>query len=184
MDSTIKLFHYYKLLGEAAMVQLKDTELFSKTNESDNSIPVIVKHLWGNMLSRWTDFLETDGEKEWRKRDEEFLESIENRRQLTEKWEAGWTCLFNALESITPEDIIDQKVRIRNQEHSINEAVQRQLAHYAYHIGQIVYIAKHTKGHSWKSLSIPKNQSEAFNQKKFKNDQTGHFTDDFRSKKQ
>jgi hypothetical protein len=184
MDSTIKIFQYYKLLGEAAIDQLKDTELFSKMNETDNSIPVIVKHLWGNMRSRWTDFLESDGEKEWRKRDEEFLETIENRSQLIEKWEAGWTCLFYALESITPADMIDRKVMIRNQEHSITEAVQRQLAHYAYHIGQIVYIAKHLKGHSWESLSIPKNQSEAFNQKKFTKDQTGHFTDDFRSNKQ
>lgn len=183
MDSTIKLFQYYKHLGEAAMAQLKDAELYSKTNESDNSIPVIVKHLWGNMLSRWTDFLDTDGEKEWRKRDEEFMETIENRNQLNEKWEAGWTCLFSALESIKHEDIIDRKVRIRNQEHTIMEAVQRQLAHYAYHIGQIVYIAKHIKAQEWKSISIPINKSKAFNQKKFTTDQSGHFTDDFRSSK-
>jgi hypothetical protein len=183
MESIIKLFDYYKQLGEGAVNQLTNQELFSETNEFDNSIPVIMKHLWGNMLSRWTDFLETDGEKTWRKRDEEFIDTLIDREDLMKKWSEGWVCLFNALNNITDEDLIDRKVKIRNQDHSIMEAIHRQLAHYAYHVGQIVFIAKHIKGKAWKSLSIPKNQSESFNQNKFNNKPSDHFTDDFRTNK-
>ncbi len=139
----------------------------------------MANHLWGNMLSRWTDFLTTDGEKNWRKRDAEFEESIKTRRELEEKWEAGWMCLFEALESINSKNF-NATIYIRNQGNTITEAINRQLAHYAYHVGQIVYVGRMVKGKDWKSLSIPKGESTTFNADKFKQEKhKAHFTDEF-----
>lgn len=173
-------FEYYKKLGEKTFAQLDHTQLFWEHNTASNSIAVIVNHLHGNMLSRWTDFLTSDGEKSWRKRDEEFEDIIRTHNELQEKWEEGWACLFNALDSITKENF-DRPVYIRNQKHSIVEACNRQLAHYAYHVGQIVYIGRMLKDEAWQSLSIPKGKSKEFNQAKFnKGKHGGHFTDDIK----
>lgn len=174
-----KQFEYYKLLGERSFDQLNEKELFWSYNESSNSIAVMVNHLWGNMMSRWTDFLTTDGEKEWRERDLEFEDVIGNRKEMMRKWNEGWACLFTALDTVNKENI-DQTVFIRNQEHSIPEAINRQLAHYAYHVGQIVYVARMIRDQEWMSLSIPKGQSATFNEKKFSEEKKRtHFTDEF-----
>lgn len=175
IDSFRKLFKYYKTLGEQAMAQLETENLFWQANEVSNSIAIIVQHMAGNMLSRFTDFLESDGEKEGRNRDEEFETKITEKEALYTAWEKGWSCLFTALENLTDEDL-NKVVFIRSQAHSVFEAIQRQLAHYASHIGQIIFIAKMLAYHSWKSLSIPKGQSSEFNNEiQSKND--GHFTD-------
>ena len=166
LESVRKQFEYYKLLGEKTFAQLDDAQLFWQYNTESNSIAIIVKHLWGNMRSRWTDFLTSDGEKEWRHREAEFDADIQNREELLEKWNAGWTCLFEALDSITT-DNFDTTIYIRNQGHTIVEAINRQLAHYAYHIGQIVYLGRMMKGADWQSLSIPRGESKAFNAAKF-----------------
>jgi hypothetical protein len=165
LNSAKKQFQYYKSVGEKTMAQLKDEDLFWIYNEESNSIAIIVQHLWGNMLSRWTDFLTSDGEKEWRKRDEEFEAIIKNREELMDKWNTGWQCLFGALDSITPADW-DKTIYIRNEPHSIVDAINRQLAHYPYHIGQIVFIGKMAAG-DWKALTIPKGNSAAFNAEMF-----------------
>jgi len=145
---------------------LTEEELFWQYSETNNSIAVIVNHLWGNMLSRWTNFLTEDGEKEWRKRDLEFEDVIKTKAQLTERWEAGWECLFEALDSVNEENF-DTTIYIRNMGHTITEAVNRQLAHYAYHVGQIVFIGTLIKGEAWKSLSIPRGKSGDYNQQRF-----------------
>ncbi len=179
LESVIKQFQYYKLLGDKTFEQLDDEELFWQYNTGSNSIAIIVNHLWGNMKSRWTDFLTSDGEKEWRNRDLEFESVINSRAELLEKWEEGWSCLFDALRSIN-ENNFDTVVYIRNQGHTIVEAVNRQLAHYAYHTGQIVFIGKMVKGENWKSLSIPKGKSSEFNKEKFaKGKHREHFADEF-----
>eukprot|EP01136_Pigoraptor_vietnamica_P024971 Opistho-1_new@78476 len=138
LKSADRQFQMYKKLGEGAMAQMTDEQLFVLPNEESNSVAIIVKHLWGNMLSRWTDFLTTDGEKEWRQRDAEFENDINTREALMQKWEEGWQCLFNALGSITDDDL-ERIIYIRNEGHTILEATNRQIAHYAYHVGQIVY---------------------------------------------
>ncbi|MFK8005984.1 MAG: DUF1572 family protein [Saprospiraceae bacterium] len=177
--STRKQFEYYKMLGERTFAQLNDEDLFWQYNDESNSIAIIVKHMWGNMLSRWTDFLTTDGEKEWRNREAEFDADIKDVNELLEKWEAGWTCLFIALDSVN-KDNFEQQVFIRNQAHSIVEAVNRQLAHYSYHVGQIVYIGRMLKGDDWKSLSIARGKSKEFNEKKFSEPtRNDHFTTEF-----
>ena len=184
IPSIQKQFQYYKLLGDRTFDQLTEEELFWQYNEASNSIAVIVKHLWGNMLSRWTDFLSSDGEKEWRNRDGEFEADIKDRTELIAKWEEGWTCLFAALEDAEKEDL-ESTVYIRNMGHSIFEAVNRQLAHYAYHIGQIVYIGRMIKGEEWQSLSIPKGQSSQYNAVKFaKPMHKEHYTQEFLEKKE
>ena len=155
LNSVTKEFRYYKGLAEKAMDQLNEQDLFWQYNEESNSIAVIVNHLRGNMLSRWTDFLTSDGEKEWRQRDAEFEDIIDTPDELYRRWEEGWQCLFDALAMVN-EDNFEQKIYIRNQEHTIIEAVNRQLAHYANHVGQIVYIARMIKGKDWKSLTVPK----------------------------
>lgn len=133
----------------------------------------------GNMLSRWTDFLTTDGEKEWRKRDEEFIVDFTTRAELMELWAAGWQCLYGALDSVNEENF-DTIIYIRNQGHSITEAINRQLAHYSYHVGQIVYIARMLRDSDWQSLSIPKGQSKAYNADKFAQEKSRqHFTDEW-----
>lgn len=176
--TAIKQFSYYKDLGERTMNQVSDESLFWHPHEESNSIAVIVKHLWGNMLSRWTDFLTSDGEKEWRRRDEEFIGDLTTREEVMEKWNAGWACVFQALEGLTEEDL-PHIVYIRNQGHSVTEAILRQLAHYAYHVGQIVYIGKVLAGEKWKSLSIPRNKSSEFNLRTFAaGKRMEHFTDE------
>ncbi len=166
LNSTKELFRYYKQLGEGVFEQLTEEELFWQYGETNNSIAVIVNHLWGNMLSRWTNFLTEDGEKEWRKRDLEFEDVIQTKAQLTERWEEGWACLFEALDSVNEENF-DTTIYIRNMGHTIVEAVNRQLAHYAYHVGQIVFIGTLIKGEAWTSLSIPRGKSTDYNQQKF-----------------
>jgi hypothetical protein len=182
LESTRKQFDYYKLLGEKSFDQLQDEDLLWQFNQDSNSIAVMVKHLAGNMLSRWTNFLSEDGEKSWRNRDGEFEGTIQNKKELLEAWNEGWTCLFEAMDSVS-ESNFDQVVYIRNQGHSITEALQRQLAHYAYHVGQIVYTARMIKGSEWQSLSIPKNASLAYNQEKFSQEKKrAHFTDEYLKK--
>jgi hypothetical protein len=161
-----KQFEHYKLLGEKTFEQLSNEQLFSKCSAESNNIPTIVKHLSGNMMSRWTDFLVADGEKTWRNREYEFVDDIVDRTELISTWNRGWCCLFSALNSIN-EHNFNQPVYIRNEEHSVIEALNRQLAHYAYHIGQIVCIGKLKVGSLWISLSITPGDSEAFNQEKF-----------------
>ncbi|OEK01261.1 hypothetical protein BFP97_06930 [Roseivirga sp. 4D4] len=179
LKSVKKQFEYYKSLGEKTFAQISDDDLFFEYNEHSNSIAVTVNHLWGNMLSRWTDFLTSDGEKEWRNRDQEFESIIKTKEELLDKWNEGWACVFNALDSVN-EDNFDTKVYIRNQAHSIMDAALRQLAHYAYHIGQIVYVGR-MLSKDWNSLTIPKGKSKEFNQAKFaKGKHDGHFTDDIK----
>ena len=179
LESIKKQFAYYKLLGDKTFVQLSDEKLFWQYNKESNSIAIIVKHLSGNMLSRWTDFLTTDGEKAWRNRDAEFENDISTRQELLAIWEAGWQCLFTALQSLTPEDL-QKEIYIRNQGHSITEAINRQLAHYPYHVGQIVFLGKMLCDNSWTSLSIPKGNSASYNAAKFaKPQQKAHFTDEY-----
>jgi hypothetical protein len=181
LDSAIKQFEYYKMLGEKTMAQIADDKLFWQYNEESNSIATIVKHLRGNMLSRWTDFLTTDGEKEWRNRDNEFEEEVLTKQTLTNNWNEGWNVLLTTLNSLKEEDL-DKIVYIRNQGHTVMEAINRQLAHYPYHIGQIVFIGKMCAEH-WDSLSIPRGNSNQYNAGKFsKPKERGHFTDEFLNK--
>jgi hypothetical protein len=165
LNSVKKRFESYKTLGEKTFEQLSDAQLFWSYNEESNSIATLVKHISGNMLSRWTDFLTSDGEKSWRNRDSEFENDIKTRQELLDKWNKGWDCLFNALDSIN-EDDLQKTVYIRNEPHIVVDAINRQLAHYPYHVGQIVFIGKMLVGSKWNSLSIPKGQSELFNQSK------------------
>lgn len=166
LKSAKQQFEYYKLLGEKTFNQLTDEQLFWQYNPATNSIGTIVKHLAGNMLSRWTDFLTTDGEKEWRNRETEFDNNINSRSELIDLWNQAWDCLFNALDSITEENK-DTVIYIRNQGHSITEAINRQLAHYPYHIGQIVFIGVMLRNKDWESLSIPRGGSNNFNSAMF-----------------
>ena len=163
LDDAIASFRAYKKLAEKSLDQTTDEEFFATIDEESNSLAVLVKHLAGNMLSRWTDFLTSDGEKPNRNRDMEFvIEPQTTRENLLAYWEKGWDCVFVALEPLQAEDF-DKKVLIRGREHSIVQAINRQLTHYAYHIGQIVFLAKHFRSAEWKSLSIPKNRSAEFN---------------------
>ena len=182
LESTIKQFAYYKMLGDKTIEQVPEEKLFWQFNDDSNSIAIIVKHLWGNMLSRWTDFMTADGEKEWRQRDAEFENDIKDKADLLAKWEAGWQCLFDALSPLTEEDL-SKTIYIRNQGHAVVEAINRQLAHYAYHIGQLVFVGKMIQGEQWQSLSIPKGKSKEFNAQKFAQDKKkAHFTDEFLKK--
>jgi hypothetical protein len=179
LESAIKQFEYYKLLGDKTMVQLPQEKLFWQYNEESNSIATIIKHLHGNMLSRWTDFLTSDGEKEWRKRDTEFENVIADEATVINLWNEGWVCLFNTLHSLTDTDL-NKIIYIRNQGHTVAEAINRQLAHYPYHVGQIVFIGKMVLNENWQSLSIPRNQSNQYNENKFAQPkEKTHFTDEF-----
>jgi hypothetical protein len=181
--SVRKQFEYYKMLGDKTFSQVQDDKLFWQYNNDCNSIAIIVKHLWGNMLSRWTDFMTSDGEKEFRNRDAEFENDIKTREELIDKWNEGWTCLFYAINSLTKDDL-DKIIYIRNQGHTVTEAINRQLSHYPYHIGQIVFLGKMLTQNGWTSLSIPKGNSKTYNQGKFsKPKQRGHFTDEFLNEK-
>jgi hypothetical protein len=178
LGSAIKQFEYYKMLGEKTFAQIPTEKLFWQYNEESNSIATIVKHLCGNMLSRWTDFLTTDGEKEWRNRDAEFENDISTKEDLLEKWNQGWKVFLEALNSLK-EESLGESIYIRNQEHTIMEAINRQLAHYPYHIGQIVFVGKMCTD-NWASLSIAKGNSKQFNDEKFATPKhKQHFTDDF-----
>jgi hypothetical protein len=163
LDSVIKRFKEYKVLGEKTFEQLKDEEMHFQPNEASNSIAVIIQHLHGNMLSRWTNFLTEDGEKEWRKRDDEFEVHGFTKQQLVEKWNEGWKAVLDTLQSLTENDL-SKTITIRSQPLNVVDAINRQMAHYSYHVGQIVYLGRWITKDEWKSLSIPKNKSQQFNQ--------------------
>jgi hypothetical protein len=164
LEDSLTLLRYYKNLAERAMDQVTDEQLFAVLDEEANSIAIIVKHMAGNMRSRWTDFLTTDGEKPDRDRDSEFVDPPATRQALVDVWEDGWTRLFRALEPLSDADL-GRTVTMRGEPHSVMQAVNRQLAHYACHVGQIVMLAKHFAQDRWQSLSIPRNQSAEFNQR-------------------
>lgn len=166
LESIQKQFKMYRSIGERAMAQVPDEALFHQFNVESNSMATIIKHLHGNMISRWTDFLTSDGEKDWRQRDAEFENDLKTREEVMKLWNSGWECLFLALEALQPDDL-DREVRIRGEAHTVMEAINRQLTHYPYHIGQIVYAAKLLVTGHWNSLSIPRNKSAEFNQKMF-----------------
>lgn len=162
LESVYKRFGEYKKLAEKAMEQLSEEELLLQTNEESNSIAIIIQHLHGNMLSRWTNFLTEDGEKEWRKRDEEFEAVPFARDEMMRRWEEGWKVLLQAIKSLSADDLL-KHVTIRTQSHTVIDAINRQMAHYGYHVGQIVYLSKWVRNGEWKTLSISKGKSETFN---------------------
>lgn len=166
IQSTLFEFRRYKTLGNKTFAQLDEKDIHWVHSQYDNSKAIIVKHTAGNMLSRCTDFLTKDGEKTWRNRETEFNDSCNSKSEMIEAWEKGWKCLFNALTSINS-DNFDSPIKIRNEEHTIFGAINRQLAHYANHVGQIVLLGKMIKGNEWVSLSIPKGKSADFNIEKF-----------------
>lgn len=178
LSSSIKQFEYYKSLGDQCIEQLSFIELKKAFAQDSNSIAIIIKHLAGNMLSRWTNFLTEDGEKAWRQRDTEFEDTFASKEELIEHWNNGWSCLFNAIKPLE-EFNLEEIIYIRNQGHTVTEAINRQLSHYSYHIGQIVFIGKLIKGENWRSLSVPKGNSLKYNKVKFSKEKTRkHFTDD------
>ena len=184
LQSVRKQFEYYQHLGEKTFDQVPEEQLFWQYNPESNSIATIVKHLWGNMRSRWTDFLTTDGEKEWRQRDAEFENDIRTKEELLQKWNEGWACLYAALDSLMPEDL-ERIIYIRNQGHTVMEAINRQLAHYPYHVGQIVFLGKMIRNEQWQSLSIPRGGSGSYNTDKFALPKhREHFTDEINKKKE
>ena len=164
IEDSITLLRMNKRLGEGAMAQLTDEQLFRTLDDEANSIAVIVKHMAGNMRSRWTDFLTSDGEKPDRNRDGEFVDPAPTRAALMEQWESGWAIVFAALEPLTDADL-GRTITIRGEAHSVMQAINRQVAHYAYHVGQMVLLAKHYACDHWKSLSVPRNRSAEFNRK-------------------
>jgi uncharacterized protein DUF1572 len=164
IEDSISLFHYYKKLGEGAMEQVTDEQLFAMLDSEMNSIAIIVKHIAGNMTSRWTDFLTSDGEKPDRHRDTEFEQPPATRAEVMRLWNDGWNRVFEALEPLSDSDL-ERTVTIRGEPHSVMQAINRQIAHYSYHIGQIVFLAKHLNASGWKSLSVPRNKSAEFNRK-------------------
>jgi len=175
LADALSSFRAYKKLADKAIEQTKDDELFVKLDDEANSIAIVMKHMAGNMISRWTDFLNSDGEKPDRNRDMEFvIDEASSKDDLLAYWGRGWQCVFDAIEPLKSVDL-ERKVLIRGQEHTIVQAINRQLMHYSYHIGQIVFLAKHFRSSEWRSLSIPRNRSAEFN--KFL-DQSGDRTAD------
>jgi len=164
IEDSLSLFRYYKKLGEGAIEQVSDEQLFASLDREMNSIAIIVKHIAGNMRSRWTDFLTSDGEKADRNRDTEFEHPPSTRGELLKLWNEGWDRVFSALEPLSDSDC-QSTVTIRGEPHSVMQAISRQIAHYSYHVGQIVFLAKHLKAEGWRSLSVPRNQSADFNRK-------------------
>lgn len=162
LKDSIKRFQYYKELGDKTLAQLQDADLLVQPSSESNSIAVIIQHMYGNMMSRWTNFLTEDGEKDWRKRDAEFEVMPLSREDILSFWNAGWECLFNTLHSLTPADL-SKTITIRTEPLLVYDAILRQLAHYPYHVGQIVYIGRLLKNKDWKSLSISKGASNDFN---------------------
>lgn len=174
----LKQFVYYKLLAEKAISQIEQEKIFYAFNEDTNSIAIIMNHIAGNLQSRFTEFLTSDGEKPWRDRDSEFETPQMDFEELMEKWGKAWQHLFDTLNSLSKQDI-NKIIYIRNEGHTVVEALNRQLAHYPYHIGQIIYAAKILKGGDWQSLSVPKNSSKQFNEEKFSKEKSiKNFTDD------
>src|SRR5580658_3037534 len=164
MEDSITIFRYYKKLAERAMEQVSDDQLFAVLDEESNSIAVIMKHMAGNMRSRWTDFLTSDGEKPGRDRDAEFCDPPPTRAALLELWEEGWQRILGTLESLSDADL-GRTITIRSEAHSVMQAINRQVAHYSYHCGQIVFLAKHLGHDRWRTLSVPRRQSQEFNRK-------------------
>lgn len=162
LEDSLTLFRYYKMLGERAMAQVSDEQLFAALDDEMNSIAIMVKHMAGNMRSRWTDFLTSDGEKPDRARDTEFIAPPDTRQSLMAMWENGWKCVFDALEPLNDADS-NRTITIRGEAHSVTQAINRQIGHYAYHVGQIVFLAKHLQHEKWTSLSVPRNRSAEFN---------------------
>ena len=169
LKSSLLQFRYYKELGEKTIEQVPEIKLSFQINNETNSINTIVKHLSGNMVSRWTDFLSSDGEKQFRNRDDEFIDTIESKKELMEIWRQGWNVLFDTLEGLSFQDL-EKIIYIRNDGHTVIESINRQLCHYSYHVGQIVMIGKIICGDKWNSLSIPKGESQSFNLNKFSKD--------------
>ena len=163
-EDALAVFRQYKSLAEKAMAQVTDEQLQAALDGEMNSIAQTVKHMAGNMRSRWTDFLTSDGEKPDRQRDTEFTDPPSTRDALLALWEDGWNCLFRAIEPLSDQDL-PGIVYIRGEAHSVLQAINRQIAHYAYHCGQIVFLAKHLNHAGWQSLSVPRGQSEAFNRR-------------------
>jgi hypothetical protein len=162
LEDSLAVFHYYKKLAEGAMAQVSDEQLFEALDAETNSIAVVVKHLSGNMRSRWIDFLSSDGEKPWRDRDSEFEDPPTSRAELMAQWENGWRTLFDTLEPLTDADL-GRTITIRGEAHSVMQAINRQLSHYPYHCGQIVLLGRHFCGEKWQSLSVPRRGSQEFN---------------------
>lgn len=172
-----KQFEYYRILADKTILLLSEEELNWQTNEESNSVAMLMRHITGNLLSRFTNFFTEDGEKSWRDRDGEFAAGFYNRHELITNWDKAWNILFETLNALNDENI-DAKVKIRNQEHTVAEALCRQLAHYPYHVGQIVFIGKMIKNKDWQSLSIPRNKSDEYNRERFNNpDLEQHYTD-------
>lgn len=179
LESAKKQFEYYKQLGDQSIARVPDDKLFWQYNEESNSMAIIINHMAGNILSRWTDFLTSDGEKEWRNRDAEFEPVHRSKKELLAYWEAAWKCLFDALLALTVDDL-GKKIYIRNMEHTVIEGINRQLAHYPYHVGQLVFLGKMICNTSWTSLSIPRGNSSSYNAEKFARPKhKEHFTDEF-----
>ena len=163
LEDALRTFRDYQKLAEGAFAQIDDADLFRTIDQESNSIAVNMKHMAGNMISRWTDFLTTDGEKPERNRDLEFVMLPEtSKADILAYWDRGWKCVFDAIEPLTADDLM-RTIRIRGQDYTVVEAINRQIAHYAYHVGQIVYLAKHFKSRDWQTLSVPKNKSAEFN---------------------
>ena len=178
----IKQFEYYKILAEQSIDQLKDENLFEVIGEGTNSIAVIMKHIAGNMLSRWTNIFEEDGEKSWRNRDDEFVDGFKDKNDLIGYWEKGWSVLFDTLSQLE-EDDLERIIYIRNMECSVHDAIIRQLCHYPHHIGQIVLLSKLIMGRKFKSLSIPLGASSQYNSIRFNKEKSiKHFTEDNKTK--
>lgn len=165
LENIVTLFKYYKSLGDKALKRCEEEKIGFQFNEDSNSMITLVLHMSGNMLSRWTDFLTTDGEKPWRNRDAEFENVNLSKSELIQKWEEGWKVLFEALATLHPTDL-QRTVYIRNESHTVLEAINRQLAHYSYHVGQMVFLSKAIL-QEWESLSIARNKSQDFNKEKF-----------------
>ena len=163
LTTSIRRMKYYKELGEKTFAQLEDKDFHFQPSSESNSIAIMIQHIVGNMLSRFTNFLTEDGEKEWRNRDDEFEVHEYSKQQLIELWNKGWECFFDAVQSLNENDLV-KTITIRGEELSAIDAIIRQLAHYPYHIGQIVYVGRLIKNESWKNLSIPKGASQAYNQ--------------------
>lgn len=163
LEDCIKRFAYYRSLGDKTFEQLEEKDFFFKPSPDSNSIAIIVQHMYGNMLSRWTNFLAEDGEKEWRKRDAEFEDMPMSKQDVLSFWNEGWNCLMNALKNLTPEDLT-KTIYIRTEPLIVYDAIIRQMAHYPYHVGQIVTLGKMIRDKDFKSLSIPKGESLQFNQ--------------------
>src|SRR5690242_7073568 len=164
LADSLALFRQYKTMAERAMEQVSDEQLFAALDPEMNSIAIIVKHIAGNMRSRWTDLVTSDGEKPDRNRDTEFEHPPSTRTELLRVWNDGWNCVFSALEPLSDSDL-QRSVLIRGEPHSVMQAINRQIAHYSYHVGQIVFLAKHLNASGWKSLSVPRNRSAEFNKK-------------------